>query len=285
MSTAFLRFAMTLFVSGIAVLTAAGQGEIVYGANPRAGHFVPVNDIRMYYEAYGSGRPLVMMHGNGGWINDLRNQIPAFAGSFKVIALDSRAQGLSTDSDRELTFSLMASDVAALLDSLRIDSAYVLGWSDGGIVGLDLALHFPRLVAKLVTVGANFLPDSTALPAVMIREMETSSFATLDSATQRDIIAHSHFPERAGLIYDKLNRLDLLHPHFTIAQLNAITAPTLVMAADRDIIIDTHTLALFHALPNARLCILPGADHGLLLRKPALANEIIMEFLSGGNGR
>lgn len=224
------------------------------------------------------------MHGNGGWINDLRNQIPVFAEHFRVIALDSRAQGLSTDSDQELSFSLMASDVAQLLDSLGIDSAYVLGWSDGGDIGLELALRYPRRVSKLVAVGANFLADSTALPARMIQEMRTSSFADLDSATQRDIIAHSHFPERAGLIYDKLNRLDLLHPQFTPGQLHSIDVPTLVMAADRDLIIDTHTLALFHALPRAELCIVPGADHGLLLRKPALANEIIESFLLNSTG-
>jgi pimeloyl-ACP methyl ester carboxylesterase len=274
-------FRTLLYVSlaFLAPHSADGQGTIVYGANPQAGHYVRVNDIRVYYEVYGSGRPLLLMHGNGGWINDLRYQIAEFAKYFKVIAVDSRAQGLSTDSDRELSFSLMASDMAQLLDSLNIDSAYALGWSDGGIVGLELALKYPRKIAKLVAVGANFLPDSTALPAGMIHEMETSSFARLDSATRRDIISHSHFPERAGLIYDKLNRLDLFHPHLTLEQLHSIKVPTLVMAGDHDIIIDTHTLNLFHALPDAQLCIMPGAGHGFLLGKPAIANEIIKNFL------
>jgi pimeloyl-ACP methyl ester carboxylesterase len=273
-----IRSLLCVSLAFLAPLTADGQRTIIYGANPRSGHYVHVNDIRVYYEVYGSGRPLLLMHGNGGWINDLRNQIPEFAKYFKVIAVDSRAQGLSTDSDRELSFSLMASDMAQLLDSLNIDSAYVLGWSDGGIVGLELALKYPRKIAKLVAVGANFLPDSTALPAGMIHEMETSSFAGLDSATQQGIVSHSHFPERAGLIYDKLNRLDLFHPHFTLEQLHSIKVPTLVMAGDHDIIIDTHTLNLFHALPDAQLCIMPGAGHGFLLGKPAIANEIIKSF-------
>jgi pimeloyl-ACP methyl ester carboxylesterase len=274
-----IRSLLYAILTFLAPLSADGQGTIVYGANPQAGHYVRVNDIRLYYEDYGSGRPLLLMHGNGGRIYDLRNQIAEFAKYFKVIAVDSRAQGLSTDSDRELSFSLMASDMAQLLDSLNIDSAYVLGWSDGGIVGLELALKYPRKIAKLVAVGANFLPDSTALPAAMIHEMETSSFAGLDSATQRGIVSHSHFPERAGLIYDKLNRLDLFHPHFTLEQLHSIKVPTLVMAGDHDIIIDTHTLNLFHALPDAQLCIMPGAGHGFLLGKPAIANEIIKSFL------
>jgi pimeloyl-ACP methyl ester carboxylesterase len=259
--------------------TGSGQSNIVYGANPSAGHYVHVNDIVVYYETYGAGHPLLLLHGNGGWINDLRNQIPEFAKYFRVIAVDSRAQGLSSDSDQELSFSLMASDMAQLLDSLRIDSAYVVGWSDGGIIGLELALLYPRKVAKLVTSGANFVPDSTAIPAPMIKEAENTSFAKLDASTQRDIIEHSHFPKRAGLIYDKLNRLDLYHPHLTVEQLHSIQAPTLVMAGDHDVIIETHTLKLYHALPHAQLCIVPGATHGFLLGKPKLANSIIEDFL------
>ncbi len=251
----------------------------VYGAHAQAGHYVHVNDIRLYYEQYGAGHPIVLLHGNGGWINDFRNQIPDFANYFRVIAVDSRAQGLSSDSDQELTFSLMASDVAQLLDSLCIDSAYVVGWSDGGIIGLELALRYPQKVARLVTSGANFVPDSTALPEQMLEEMRGDSFAKLPPERQREITAHSHFPERAGLIYDKLNRLDLYHPNLTEEQLHSIQAPTLVMAGDHDIIIDTHTLRLYHALPHSELCIIPGGTHGFLLRKPDLANTIIKDFL------
>ena len=256
------------------------QQQVPYGSNTFAGHYVNVNGIELYYEIYGSGHPLLVMHGNGGSINSMREQIPYFSKHFMVIAVDSRAQGRSSDTEQELSFSLMASDMAQLLDSLGIDSAYVLGWSDGGIIGLELAMRYPAKVAKLVTSGANFVPDSTALPAGMIRNMETSSFSKLDTATQHYIISHSNFPGRAGLIYDKLNRLDLYHPRLTVDQLHSIRAPTLVMAGDHDIIIDTHTLKLFHSLPNAELCIVPGASHSLLLQKPALANEIIMNFLS-----
>lgn len=219
------------------------------------------------------------MHGNGRSIYDLRYQIPDFAKHFEVIAVDSRAQGRSSDSDAELTFSLMASDMAGLLDSLHIDSAYVVVWSDGAIIGLKLALDYPQKVAKLLADRANSVPDSTALPASMIRDMENTPFAKLDPATQQGIKKHSFFPDQAGIIFDKLNALDLYHPHFTSLQLASIQAPTLVMAGDHDIIIDTHTLKLFHALPHAQLCIVPGAHHSLLQEKPALANQIIINFL------
>ena len=256
----------------------AGTG-IVYGSNPKAGHHVHVNGIELYYEVYGKGHPLLLMHGNGGSIHSMRYQIPAFAKHFEVIAVDSRAQGRSTDSDAPLTFTLMASDMAGLLDSLNIDSAYVVGWSDGAIIGLKLALDYPQKVAKLVADGANFVADSTALPESMLREMATTPFSKLSPATQREIVKHSFFPKQAGIIFDKLNELDLKHPNFTLDQLHSIGAPTLVMAGDHDLIKLGHTVRLFQNLPHAELCIVPGAHHNLLQTKSALANWIILDFL------
>ncbi len=255
------------------------QGKIVYGSNSMTGHYIHVNGIKLYYEIYGNGHPLLLLHGNGGSIYSMRYQIPALAEHFKVIAVDSRAQGRSSDSNADLSFTLMASDMAGLLDSLHIDSAYVVGWSDGAIIGLKLALEYPNKVSKLVSDAANFLPDSTALPEKMLEAMRRTSFATLDSATQRRIISQSFFPKRAGLIFDKLNRLDLYHPHFTDKQLESIDTPTLVMAGDHDLIKIGHTLKLFHLLPESQLCIVPGTNHGLLQERPRLANEIIIDFL------
>ncbi|MCL5035196.1 MAG: alpha/beta hydrolase [Bacteroidetes bacterium] len=253
--------------------------KIVYGSNPKAGHYVHVNGIELYYEVYGRGHPLLLMHGNGGSIHSMRYQIPALAKRFKVIAVDSRAQGRSTDSNAPLTFTLMASDMAGLLDSLDIDSAYVVGWSDGAIIGLKLALDYPQKVAELVADGANFVADSTALPESMLKAMATTTFSDLSPKTQKEIIKHSFFPKQAGIIFDKLNELDLKHPNFTLKQIYSISAPTLVMAGDHDLIKLGHTVKLFQNLPHAELCIVPGAHHNLLQTKSALANRIIIDFL------
>ncbi len=255
------------------------EAGIIYGSNPKAGHYVHVNGIRLYYEIYGKGHPLLLMHGNGGSIYSMRYQIPALAKHFEVIAVDSRAQGRSTDTDAPLTFTLMASDMAGLLDSLHIDSSFVVGWSDGAIIGLKLALNYPQKVAKLVSDGANFVADSTALPESMLKAMATTPFSKLDTATQEAIIKHFFFPKRAGLIFDQLNELDLKHPHFSLAQLHSIQVPTLVMAGDHDLIKLGHTVKLFQNLPHADLCIVPGAHHNLLQTRPSLANKIIIEFL------
>ncbi len=273
------RIGVAFLVLVVLSASASAQHAITYGSNPAAGHYVHVNGIDLYYEVYGSGHPLLLMHGNGGSIYSMRYQIPELAKHFRVIAVDSRAQGRSSDSDARLTFTLMASDMACLLDSLHVDSAYVVGWSDGAIIGLKLALDYPRKVAKLVSDAANFVPDSTALPGSVIEQMKHTSFARLSFADQLRIRMASHFPERAGIIFDKLNRLDLYHPHFTIKQLSSIEAPTLVMAGDHDIIKIGHTVELFHSLPHSELCIVPGAGHALLQERPALANRIIIEFL------
>ncbi len=254
------------------------RAQISYGSNPKAGHYVRVNGIELYYETYGTGHPLILLHGNGGSIHSMRYQIPELSKYFKVIAVDSRAQGRSTDTNTPLTFTLMASDMAGLLDSLHIDSAYVVGWSDGGIIGLRLALDYPRKVEKLVADGANFVPDSTALPESTLKAMATSSFSKLSRSQRERIIKYSFFPKRAGIIFDQLNELDLKHPHFTLAQLHSIKTPTLVMAGDHDLIKLQQTIKLFKNLPHAYLCIIPGAHHNLLQTRHKLANRIIIDF-------
>ena len=273
----FLMIAVCMLL--IALDSAFSQTEIVYGSNPGAGRYARVNDIQMYYEVYGTGHPLLLMHGNGGSIHDMRNQIAGLSKNFKVIAVDSRAQGKTSDSDRELTFTLIASDMAALLDQLGLDSVYVVGYSDGGIVGLQLAYAFPRKVAKLVAISANFTPDSNAFSQELIENDKVASFAGLDSLSKDEVIHHSHFPERAPLIFDKLLDLDRKYPNFSVEQLGAILAPTLVMAGDRDLIKASHTFALFHALQHSQLSIIPGTTHGLPHQKPLLVNQIISEFL------
>jgi len=140
-----------------------GFDTIIYGSNPEAGNYLTIRGIKMYYESYGTGEPLLMIHGNGGSINSFMNQIPYFSKNYKVIAADSRAQGKSVDTNDSLSFEMMADDFSALLDVLGIDSCNVLGWSDGGINGLLLAIRHPEKVKRLVVTGANLWPDSTAI--------------------------------------------------------------------------------------------------------------------------
>src|SRR5436190_14852832 len=134
-----------------------------YGHNQAAGKYYDIRGFKMYCEVYGEGQPLLIVHGNGGSINNFIYQIPYFSKKYKVIIADSRAQGKSTDKGDSLSYEMMADDYAALLDAMKIDSADVIGWSDGGINGLLLAIRHPEKVKKLATTGANLTPDTSAV--------------------------------------------------------------------------------------------------------------------------
>ena len=134
-----------LLVSILVSCNSSTKNQINYGSNPLAGKYVDVNDIKVYYEIYGEGEPLLLLHGNSGSIKAGESQIPELSKHFKVIAVDSRAQGKSTDSDKEITYALMASDMNELINKLKLGSVYIVGWSDGGNIGLELSFAHPML--------------------------------------------------------------------------------------------------------------------------------------------
>jgi pimeloyl-ACP methyl ester carboxylesterase len=140
------------------------MSKTTYGKDDKAGKFYDVRGFKMYCEIYGTGEPLLIIHGNGGSINNFLYQIPYFSKKYKVIIADSRSQGRSEDKGDSLTYEMMADDYAALLDVLKLDSVNVIGWSDGGINGLLLAIRHPKKVKKLAITGANLVPDTTAVP-------------------------------------------------------------------------------------------------------------------------
>ena len=236
---------------------------VVYGDNPQAGHYAPVNGINLYYESYGSGKPLIMLHGNGGSIAAFKNQIPFFAKHYNVIAIDSRLQGKSGGTADTLSYEMMAADFAGLLDYLHIDSTYVLGWSDGGIDGLILALNYPAKVKKLAVTGANIMPDSTAISAADIEDMKKT---VMDPKTSQK---------------DKtLNRMMIFQPQIPYSDLKKIHCPVLVMAGDHDMIKPEHTLKIYQSLTSAFLCIFPDSHHGVCQQHPVLFNETVLTFFN-----
>jgi pimeloyl-ACP methyl ester carboxylesterase len=261
----------------------SGQTPVIYGSNEQAGKYIDINDIRIYYETYGEGEPLLLLHGNGGSIENFFMQIPEFSKHFKVIALDSRAQGRTTDSDKEISYALMASDMAVLIDKLNLGSVYVVGWSDGGIIGIELAYTFPDKVKKLVTIGANYSNknfeahgDNTRMNAndtlvIGSRKLAEKYRNTLERLSPN--------PEKIPEIKRKLNSLMEKYPNFTAKQLEEIKTPTLVIVGDHDIISLDHTVSLFASLPHAELFVVPGATHVVPVEQPDLLNSVIVRFL------
>jgi len=255
----FLIGLLPCFLIGCAQTT-----SIPYGNNRQAGHYAMVNDIQLYYETYGTGEPLIMLHGNGGSINAFSNQIPFFEKHYQVIAIDSRLQGKSGGSPDKISYDLMASDFCALLDQLNIKSANVLGWSDGGIDGILMALNCPDKIKKLAVSGANTVPDSSAL-------------SNADLLGMKDFVTHSLTNSKTAIA---LVQMMIDQPNIPYAKLSQIHCPVLVMAGDHDMIKPEHTLKIFQSIPSASMCIFPDSNHAVCMQHPDLFNQTVLTFLT-----
>jgi len=259
---------MALIVGGGAS-AARLPADIAYGSNPAAGNTFVFDGTHFYYEIYGEGAPLLLLHGNGDSIGSLKRQIGDFASHHRVIAMDSRGQGRSELGTAALTYEQMAEDANALLDHLRLEQVKVLGWSDGGIIGLLLTIRHPEKVGMLAVMGANLQPDA-AYPWAVDGAVRLRDRLTAQLATAKD-------PKPLLL---QLKLLDLVEnqPHIPLTDLATIKVPTLVMAADRDVIRDEHTLSMFHAIPKSQLAIFPGATHMIPAQDPARFNRSVLDF-------
>lgn len=245
------------------------HAQVKYGHNDAAGHYLSTRGFRLYYEVYGQGEPLLLIHGNGGSIDNLKNQIPFFSRHYKVIAIDSRAHGRSVDPSDSLSFEMMADDFNALLDSMRLDSAYVIGWSDGGINGLLLAIRHPDKVKKLAITGANLWPDTTGLTPFVFHLIQ------LEDVSLR---AKQQTPETRNKL--KICDLDLYQPHISLDQLHTIICPTLVIGGDHDAIPVLHTVLIAQNIPQSYLWIIPNSGHSTPIFKKDQFNAIISDFFS-----
>ena len=242
-----------------------------YGDNSAAGNYANINGIKLYYEIYGEGAPLVLIHGNGGSISSMREQIGFFSKHYKVIAVDSRAQGKTNDNGDSLTYDMIASDLNALLDNLKIDSAYMIGQSDGAIVGLIMGYQYPAKVKMLAAMAPNIRPDSVVLYPT-VEEEGKKQFASFEDSLK------SGHKEIMGKL--KLLRLMQYHPHITASNLAAIKAPVMIMCGDRDLIQLPHIIEIFRGIPKSNLCVLPGSTHFALRQNAKVFNETIERFFS-----
>lgn len=255
--------ALLIVTSTINVLHGQNQHAINYGNNKEAGNYKKINGIHLYYETYGTGRPLIFLHGNGGSIRSARAKIEYFKQYFKVIAIDSRGHGKSIDTTtKNLTYVQMANDIKVLLDSLNIDSAFVSGQSDGGILGLLLAVNFPAKISKLATFGANMFPGKKAV----LDEIDNLLLDTLRTT--------KNFNTK------RLYSLMAYQPNITGQDLQKIKCPVLIMSGDRDVIRLEHSIKIFNHIPNSNFFVMPGATHFGSAEKPELFNLVLLDFLN-----
>jgi pimeloyl-ACP methyl ester carboxylesterase len=217
---------------------------VKYGDNPKAGSYCNHDGVKIYYEIYGQGKPMVLLHGNGGSIGSRASLIPAFASHYQVIAFDARCHGKSDCPKGYLTYEQMASDVNAVLTKLNIDSACIWGQSNGGIIGLLMAIHYPNKVKKLLASGANLRPDTTAIDPALVPILDK-----MWAIVKKDSIRSKQF------------RLLVDQPNIKQSDLKKIRADVMIMGGDRDAIRNEHLLEMHRSIPGSLLCILPGTTH------------------------
>lgn len=243
-----------------------------YGNNKHAGNYITINGAKQYYETYGQGAPLVLIHGNGGNIGFMKPQIEFFAKKYKVIVMDCRGRGKSELGKDSLTYHQITKDIVGILDYLQLDSTYVVGRSDGGIIALLMAINHPEKVKKIVSFAANLTPDTSALYPYFYNEIVRERKFADEMLEKKDTTKN-------WKVIQQRNRMMEFQPHLSTSDLQKIKCPVLVMSTDRDMIREEHTISIYKSITRANLCILTGENHFVTLTNPNLFNTTVQKYL------
>ncbi len=244
---------------------------------PAESGMAPVNDIEMYYAVYGEGEPVLLIHGGLGHADVWGFQVPALAEDHKVIVADSRGHGRSTRSAQPFGYELMANDYLALLDHLGIDEAALVGWSDGGVIGLDIAIRHPERLSGLYAFGANYVPEG-------LKETlgDDPTFNAAMERSSADYARLSPTPDQLDAFVEQISQMWATQPHYTKDQLRAIPVRTVIFSGDHDEAVkQEHTEEMAELIPNARLEIMKDASHFALWQQPEAFNASVQNFLAG----
>jgi pimeloyl-ACP methyl ester carboxylesterase len=286
-----MRFLSALMAIAIMPLLAASQPNPRHSIpmHPRSG-YASVNGLRLYYELHGGGdTPLVLIHGGGSTIGtNFGRVLPLLSGSRRVIAVEVQAHGHTRDIDRPFTFEQDADDVAALLDSLHVAKADILGFSNGGTTALQIAIRHPAKVNRLVIASSNYKRDG--MIDGFWAAMQKGTYADMPQPYKDAYLKINPSQEGVHAMHDRDAKRMLAFRDIPDDSIHGIEAPTLVVVGDKDVIRPEHALALARALPHARLCILPGT-HGSYLgeimtpkvsdRTVEIFVDLVTEFLDG----
>jgi pimeloyl-ACP methyl ester carboxylesterase len=242
------------------------------------GTYIDIGDVHTWYDEQGEGDPLVLLHGGLVSNETWGAQIPEFAARYRVLAPERRGHGRTPHVDGPLSYDDMAADTIGFIEKVAGGPAHIVGWSDGGIIGLLVAISRPDLVRKLVAIGANY--DTAGVS----QEVQDAMFASHD-ADEMAMLRQMHEavapggPDSWKVLFDKFTIMAKTQPHITPEELGRISAPTLVLTGDDDLMTLEHTATLFRAIPGAQLAVVPGASHAVAMEKPDEVNRIVLDFL------
>ena len=237
------------------------------------GSMLDVGEIKMFCRVSGEGHPVFFIHPNGGDLSVWINQENLFNKHFKIVLADSRGHGRSESGDERLTYENITNDWLSLMDQLKIESASIVGWSDGGIVALMMAIKAPERVSKIVSIGGNLNSTTEAVNSYAPRWVK----GILDDL---DRVEDSDYPTGSIENLKQKFRMLIEQPEIKKESLSMIESPSLIISGDRDIIRLEHTFEIFKGIPRSNLCVLPGTTHWIPYEEPDLMNHIIFSFLT-----
>ena len=237
--------------------------------------YAPVNGIHMYYAVYGTGDPVLLIHGGLGHADIWASQVKDLMKDHTVIVGDSRGHGRSSRNADPYSYELMASDYLALLDYLKVDKVALIGWSDGGIIGLDIAMKHPERLSKLFAHAANATIDGLR-PDVM----ESKTFNAYIERCGEDYKKLSKTPDQYDAFVEQISHMWATQPVYGDADLAKISVPTAIVLGDHDeAITRAHTDHLAKVIPGAEEIILTDASHFAMLQDPAGYDKAVRDFL------
>jgi pimeloyl-ACP methyl ester carboxylesterase len=242
--------------------------------------YAQINDVKIHYKIYGKGSDvLFLLHGSMECMTEWEKQIPDFSKRYKVIAIDNRGHGKSTFTDRKLDYYLLSEDVRALMSVLKIDSAHFVGFGDGGIIGLYLAIHHPEMVRKLVAIGANYKVDTSVVYHEVLVKVKAWDSDKVYQFVRNNFRGWPN-DKLLGPFTERMKTMLLTEPNLTTSDLKKIKCPTLFMTGDHDIIKQSHTSEMFESVQHGYLAVIPGTRHYPQKEKAGVVNTIIADFLS-----
>lgn len=247
----------------------AADVKTSFGNNKEVGKLMDVNGVKLYYEVYGQGEPLLLIHGNNSSMASFNNQLDVLAKKYQVIALDSRGQGNSTSNDVKLTYELMADDINVFLDKMNLKNVNVLGWSDGGNIAVILGMEHPEKVKKMAIMGTVLYNNKTSVDPKINKILN-----------QQVVEMKANGVSENDMNY-RLKMLLLTEPNINPDALQKITAPTLVMAGEHDVMPEKHTKLIADKIPKGKMLIFKGGDHEMPSNNPQVFNKAVLDFFEG----
>jgi pimeloyl-ACP methyl ester carboxylesterase len=242
--------------------------------------YAPVNGIKIWYATFGEGAPVILLHGGLANADYWGNQVRSLQSRYRVIVMDSRGHGRSTRNDQPYGYDLMASDVIGLMDFLNIPKAAIVGWSDGAIIGLDIALHHPERLTKLFAFAANSDPSGVADIA------QSPVFNAFIARAEKEYEQLSPTPTEYKSFLDQIEKMWDTQPHWTADDLKTIAVPIWIVDADHDEAIKRENTEFMAAnIPGAGLLLQPEVSHFSFLQDPQQFSADVLHFLEHVKGR